>query len=239
MKEYAFLPLASMFLSAALLSPARAVTVPFTEDFTGGDAEWSDTLSSPPPVLDHFSTGGIDDGPYVSDTIAFGGSSFGTTVFRANGVTYDASGDAFVGDWITAGVTQFSAWVRHNAPVPVEYGVRFATPGNFPAVATNIPDLVPPNEWTEIVVAIDPANTMLVAEAGNYFSNFSGIGRLQISVGRPESLAGDMTAYTFDLDRVQLVPEPSSMGLAVAALLGLAGCSRPRRHPRGRKRREP
>src|ERR1700752_2360008 len=94
---------ARLLLLTALLglaAPASAVTVGYVEDFPINAAGWVNATSGP---LTWNAAGAPDGGSYVSSTL---GSidGFGTIQFRAND-SFNASGDAFVGNWLAAGVT--------------------------------------------------------------------------------------------------------------------------------------
>ena len=119
-------------LSFAAPQGARAVEVPFVEDFPADAAGWLDFASMP---LAWQASGGPDGSSYASGELSYFGfeSPFGggPVVFRANDST-DASGDGFVGDWTAAGVTHVRAWVRHDTGEDLTFYIRIATPFNFP-----------------------------------------------------------------------------------------------------------
>lgn len=195
---------------------ASAVTVPYTEDFPTGDANWRKANNTAP---DYVATGGPSGAgdAYISSLHALASSTTAQTIFRGQD-NFNSSGDAFVGDWITGGVTQFSFWIRHNAAVDLTVGTRFATPDNFPGFgALSTPTTVPPNQWTQITFAIDPTNPALQPEGPVSFATvFGNLGNLQILADRGSLAVG--TQVTFDLDKVNIVPEPA--GLAIAAAGG-------------------
>ncbi|MEM0914612.1 MAG: PEP-CTERM sorting domain-containing protein [Planctomycetota bacterium] len=217
-------------LSAVTLlatSPALAVTNPFTESFDTDAANWGTNVASTPAT--HVATGGaIDNGGYISTVFDFSGTSAGQTpvLFRGQD-ELGSSGGAFEGNYIADGVTEYSMYVRHNAPTPLTFFTRFASAVNFPG-GTAI-EFVPvlPNQWTEIVFAIDPSNPEFVSFSGTSFGAvFSSIGHVQPGIEVPAALGGANTQITFDLDEVTIVPEPATLGLA--ALGGLAMLTRRR-----------
>jgi hypothetical protein len=131
-----------------------------------------------------------------------------------------ASEGIFFGNWLEDNVGEFRAMVRHSAPEPLSFFVRFAGPQNFPGVAGNIADPVQPNTWTELVVPIDLANPQWALEGSPPEAALMNVGRIQLGFYTPPSLAGIDQEYRFDLDNVTLLPVPEP---ATWALMGLAG----------------
>lgn len=197
----------------AVAAPATGATIPFTEDFSAGAAGWVNGTSGP---LDFHASGGPGGGSYVSTTAAAINDP-GTILLRGNAAN-GASGGAFVGDW--SGVTFLTAQVIHDAPAPVNFFVRIATPGNFPAHVGIVPVPVLPNTWTEISVAIDPSNPLLIAEGGTFAGTFGNVGNVQIGASVP--LAFEGVPFTFGFDQVAIVPEPATAGLLALGLVALA-----------------
>ncbi|MCH8005637.1 MAG: hypothetical protein IH888_05325 [Planctomycetes bacterium] len=210
---------------------ASAAIVPFTEDFTVGPANWFDSPGT--GLLDWVAAGGPDGGAYVSTVFNFANSAINDApvMFRGQD-NLDSSADAFVGDWITDGVTLFSFFLRHNAPGPVTIFSRFASPANFPgAIALEFAP-IPPNIWTEISIPIEPGNPQFISFEGSDFNTvFGNIGNLQLGLIVSESLAGLDADLTFDLDKVSIIPAPGAA--AILAVGGwLVGGRRRRRHTR-------
>jgi hypothetical protein len=198
-----------------LLTASHAVTVPFTENFATGTANWKDVASLD---LTHVVSGGPDGGAYVSTDTAFTNAVMDSTILFRGHDMFNSSGDAFVGNWLAADVRQLRAYVRHNAPEPLEYFVRLATPFNFPGVIFGSTVQVPPNTWALLEFDISPTNPLLTIEGppGNYNTTLSNVGNIQLAAHIPAALANDPTAYMFGLDQVAIaVPEPASVLLFV------------------------
>lgn len=208
--------LSMAFASAAL---AGAATIPFTETFSADSAGWYNGANTAPATW--VPTGGAD-GAYITESFNFVNSTPGPQgpVFFRGQDENNASGGAFVGDWISEGVTEFHMRVRHNAPTPVNFFARFSGPFNFPGATAVAFAPVLPDVWTDITIAIDAANPQFVSFEGSDFDTvFGDIGHVQVGVGVPAGLAGVDQLFSFDLDTVSIVPEPAS--LAMAALMGL------------------
>jgi len=206
-------------------SLAVGVIVPFTEEFTTDGANWRDNANA---AVSWSGSGGPDDSAHVSAGFNFVASEANATPVILRGQNnFGSSGNAFVGDWIADGVTSFAITVRHDANVPLNFFARFASPAAFPgAVAVNFTPVLP-NTWTTLTFAIDGSNPQFINFEGSDFAGvFSNIGRVQVGVSVPASLAGVDAPFTFGLDRVGVVPAPST---ALLGLLGLGLAARGRR----------
>jgi hypothetical protein len=213
--------LVTVGLVCASSGVAGATVVPFTEDFDNGPSQWFNADGT--ALLDWVAAGGPDGGAYVTTLFEVPDPlpPFGSTLFRGQD-EYGSSGGAFEGNWIADGVTEFSYWIRHDAPVPLQAFVRFASPVNFPGAAGLSMGLVAPDTWTEVTVAIDPDNPLIILEGVSFEDTFSNIGHLQIGLIATGDLIGE--TLTVDLDKVSIVPAPGGL-----ALLLLAACRRRRR----------
>lgn len=215
-----------------LVTPAWAITLPVLEDFDTNTANWRQ--NSKALDVNFVATGGPNGAgdSYVSYDRNLGTSTGEQVIFRGQD-EFDASGDAFVGDWVTAGVQQFSFWFIHNAPANLTIGARFAKSPNFPGMSIPGPtNSVAPNTWTQMTVWIDPANPGWINEgagatvAEGFANVFAAVGNIQVYAKRDASIPVD-TTVTFGLDKVaaSAVPEPGSLMLAaigvVGALVGL------------------
>ncbi|WP_197525322.1 PEP-CTERM sorting domain-containing protein [Pseudobythopirellula maris] len=222
MRTVTALMTAAMLLTTAGL---HAADVTITENFETDAASWENPTFSP---LTHVPAAGPSADGYVSTDYAFGDlpdGAFGLVLFRGESFNGASDGE-FAGNYIADGVKQFKALVRHNAPLPLVYNVRFASPFNFPGSSAILLPPVMPNTWTELEVSIRPGNSEFVTFEGTNFNTvFSDIGNLQIGVSVPAAFADSPTPFTYDLDFVSIstVPEPATVGLVMLALAGLVG----------------
>ncbi len=217
MKKTAFsLAFAVMaFVGSAL----QAVTVPYTEDFTLNNANWKQNGQTTFATFN--AAGGPDGSSYISSTFNFVGNVVddGPVLHRAN-LADSASGGNFFGNWIAAGGTKFSAYVRHNATAPLDYFARFTGAPASPGVIAFQPVTVQPNTWTFVEFNVSPTSPDFFYEGGSYAGIFSNVSRVQFGASVSAALAGLDQDFTFDLDQVNVIPEPTALALSV---LGLGG----------------
>lgn len=199
----------------------QAAVVPFTEDFSADNAAWKDAAGAD---LTYVAAGGPDGGSFVTGSFSFDAANANDPMTLIRGQdNFDSSADAFVGNWISDGVTQFSAWVRHDAPMPLPMFARFATPVNFPGAAGIQFAPVLPNIWTLLTINIGPASPQIVYEGpgATFNSVFGNVGNIQIGVSVPGVLAGSSQPLTIELDKPTITPEPASLGMLAAGALML------------------
>lgn len=209
---------------AALLtgiSSAQALIVPFTEDFTSGASNWLNGSSAAPTWS---ATGGVDDGGYISAPGAISAGGFGTIVFRGNAAA-DASGDAFVGNWLTGGVSTFSAFVRHDAPVALNFYARLDAGSG--RAASSVDFSVPVGGWFQLNIPIAEASFQSYGAAGTgtaaFNSVFSGILNVQMALSSTQDPSTAGQTYNVSLDRASAVPEPGTISLlSLAAVVWFA-----------------
>ena len=213
----------SALAGTLLASSALAVTNPFTETFSGPSANWS--IASIITAPTYIPTGGPDGSSYASGSFGFAAAANGDfpILFRGQD-NFSSSSNAFVGNWLTSGVTSFSFSVRHNAPASIDFFARFSNGG--PGVVSLQPTLVPANTWATFNVPIN-SSTPFIFEGGPslYAATFSALTRVQIGFVVDASIAGQAGPYTFDVDNVSITPAPG----AAAAFLGAAGIAGLRR----------
>jgi hypothetical protein len=195
------------------IAPASALIVPFTEDFTSGASNWLNGSSAAPTWS---ATGGVDGGGYISAPGAISAGGFGTIVFRGNGAA-DASGDAFVGDWITGGVSTFSAYISHDAPVALNFYARLDAGSG--RAGSSVDFSVAPGAWFQLNIPIANSPTSFQSYgAGTFATVFNGIQNVQIALSTTQDPSTAGQIYNVSLDRVATVPEPGTLGLVAAGL---------------------
>ena len=223
-----FTPLAPLLVACAaqLFLPcgSQALIVPFTEDFATGNANWLNGSSAP---ASWSPTGGVDGGGYISASATVDTNGFGPIVFRGNN-SADASGDAFVGDWIAGDVTSFTAYVRHDAPTNLYFYVRLDRgSGN---AASSSPLEVAPNTWSPLVIPItNSLGTNGVfqsygAAGTNFNAIFTNIQNVQIALSAGQNPVTAGQTYSISLTKVATVPEPPALSLLAGAAALLIAC---------------
>lgn len=221
-----------ILLGAFAASDALAATVPFSETFDLGVAGWEDAVNDP---LGFSPTGGADGGGYASGSFNYFGYSSpfggGPIVLRASAAD-NASGGAFIGDWLADGVGVVTARVRHDAPEDLTFFMRVASAANFPGAVFAGTQSVVADVWTEVVFAIDPNSPLCTGEGVACVAALANVGNLQFGTNAPSGLLGNDVSYTISIDQVTLaaVPEPGTallLGLGLAGLAG-AGSRKPR-----------
>lgn len=208
----------------ALAASASATTVPFTESFSADAANWRNGAGT--ATATWTAGGGADGGGFISDTFSFANSVENDTPILLRGQSnFGSSGGAPFGNWLADGVTEYRVSIKHDAPVPLNFFTRFASPAGFPgAIGLGFAPILP-NTWSELVIPINPGNPQFISFEGSDFNTvFSNIGRIQVGVSVPAALAGNPNTFTFSIDEVTLVPEPTTLGLV--ALAGLAALRR-------------
>jgi hypothetical protein len=204
-------------LAAALtLTQASALVVPFMEDFESNNSNWLNGASASATWL---SSGGVDGSGYITANITVINTGFGAISFRGNAAS-DASGDAFVGDWLAGGVTLFTTYVRHNAPTNLDIYARLDAGSGRAGSSVNFS--VAPNTWTQLSVPIvDSPSSFQSYGAGTFSTVFTNIQNIQVVLAPNADLAGQI--YTLDADQISVVPEPGTLGLAAGAGLLFLG----------------
>ena len=204
---------AALFALLASVFPASALIVPFTEDFTSGASNWLNGASTAPTWS---AAGGVDGGGYISAPGAITAGGFGTIVFRGNG-SADASGDAFVGDWISGGVSTFSAYLYHDAPVALNFYARLDAGAG--RAASSVDFSVAPGAWFQLEIPIVNSSTSFQSYgAGTFATVFNGIQNVQIALSATQDPSTAGQTYNVSLDRVATVPEPGTLGLVASGL---------------------
>jgi hypothetical protein len=211
-------------LAVAGLTASAVHAAPFTENFDGGNANWTTTDGSP---AGWSATGGADGGGFIrtSFDLNTADAQFGAILFRGNAAN-NASGGGFVGDYLAQGLDEVRVRVRHDAGQDLNFYLRLTVPGPvaFPAFIILSFTPVQSGVWTELSYQLDPNSPFYVPEGPISFASVAGnVGNLQIIVARPAGLTDPLNT-SFDLDFVRTVPAPGAV-----ALLGLGGMMAARR----------
>jgi hypothetical protein len=196
--------------------PAAAVVNPYTETFAAAAAGWSKDSAGTTPA-DWFATAGPADGPYIDGEINFTNFAANTTPIAIHGGP-TASGGAFVGNWLDAGVEQFTAFVKHDAALPLSFFVRFAPFGGPGAVGLSFVP-VQPGVWTPLTIDIAPDSPAIILEGVSFEQAFGNVARVQVGVLTPLALANQDVTVTIGLAQPAVTPEPAALALlAVGAV---------------------
>lgn len=198
---------------------ALAVTS-FTETFNSNASNWLNGDSNAPIYVP---SGGIDDSGYISfiaPDFNSGSGGFGDPLklmFRANAAN-DASGGAFVGNWLAGDIQTFSIAVRHNYSTPLNLYTRFAGTAGAGASLANVYS-IEPNTWTTITISITDSNPPFTSYGSSNFDGvFSNVQNLQIGLYLPADT--DFSGLTMDIDNVAIVvPEPHTYALGIVGLI--------------------
>lgn len=216
-------------LVMGLAQTGQAVSVlPFTEGFEVNTSNWLSGVSQAP---NWSATGGVVGSGAIFTSGTIDTSGFGPIIFRGNNAA-TASGGAFVGNWLTAGVSAFSAYVWHDGPVALNFYARFDKGAGSAASSNNF--LVAPSTWTQINIPIlDSLGTSGqifqsygAAGSGGFSSIFSDIKNIQIALGAAQDASTHGQTYTVGLDSVSIVPEPGTGSLGLLGLIVLGAYRR-------------
>jgi hypothetical protein len=218
---------AAVAAALILTVQARALVNPFTEEFTTNASGWLSFSNTAPNWL---TNGGVGDSGYISYSLTFTSPVSGPfggppqqIMFRGNAAN-DASGDAFVGNWLSGGVTFLTLAVRHNYTETLNFYARFdAGSGRAASSAFDVSFAIPStNTWTTVTIPIVNSNPPFVSYgAGTFNSVFTNIQNLQFGVYAPTNTV--FTDFRLDIDDVSVVPEPSTWALLACAAAALAG----------------
>lgn len=222
--------IAAVLLAAGLgAGTASALTVPFNEEFAANVSGWEDNAGNP---LTWNLTGGPLGSSFASTEFSYFGFSNpfggGPVIFRAND-NDNASGDAFVGNYITGGVGMVSAMVYHETPENLNFFLRVANSFNFPGAVILNPQTVAPFTWTYVFWILDPNSPNCIGETVTCAAALANVGNFQIGTDAPAALVADESSYFLGVDQVRVVPEPSQSVLLGSGLAGLAVLGRRRR----------
>lgn len=209
---------AAVFACGTLVSCSLAGINGFVETFSAGAANWRNSNGA--SVLAWSPSGGPGDAAFVSGTFNLASTTpggFPPTVIRA-AASYGSSGGAYVGDWISAGITTVSFLFRHDLPQAITVTGRFATPVNTPGASVVSSSAVLPQTWTRVTFDVRAGSPDIVSlGGGTYSAVFSNIGNIQLGFNVPASLAGQDLTGTFSMTDFSIVPGPGALALISVA----------------------
>lgn len=217
------LAIATLSLAATL---STAGVTSFTETFESGANDWLQGSFFAPGFN---AAGALDGSAYISSTADLNSAGpFGLIVFRGHS-EFNASNNAFVGDYNANGINRITFDLRHNAGIDLGVALRVAGPSNFPGFAVELNDAVSSDEWVSLSFDLDFSNPLLTLEGPPtpdfYNSVMNAVGNIQVSIDRPDGLTTPLVV-DFDLDNVSITPAPSA--LAMLSLGGLIATRRKR-----------
>ncbi len=211
-----------MPIAIATSASLAGVVTPFTETFETGTNNWlMGTFDAPI----YQATGALDGSAYISSIADLNSAGpFGLSVFRGED-HFNASADAFVGNYLTSGINRITFDFRHDAGIDLNVALRVAGSNNFPGFGVELPELVGSGQWVTLSFDLDFFNPLLTLEGPPtpdfYNSVMEAVGNLQVSVERPDGLDTPLVVG-FDLDNVSIIPAPSSLPLlSIGGLLGI------------------
>ncbi len=202
----------------------------FTEDFESGANGWLAGTFTAPTV---FASGALDGSGYIRTSADLNSAGvFGLAVLRGED-NFDASGDAFVGDYLAGGITTIAFDVRHDAGIDLNIALRVATSNNTPGFAVEQAGLIGSGEWVRLEYELSPLNPLWTPEGGGpgfdpiafFESVMTSVGNIQVSVDRPDGLVTPFVV-NFDFDNIAITPTPG--GISLFGLGGLVAFRRRR-----------
>ena len=208
---------ASVGIAAVAFASSALALAPLTEDFESGLAGWTE-----------------DDGQLAASIATEPGNAFARAVRpipadpggpfpgSATILELEVPGSDFAGNYLAAGIDTLTFDVRHDANIPLTFGVRLAVPGNFPAVLAPIdvaftPVFAGPG-FTTLTFDLSPA--ALVTTGTPAESILSDVQNIQLFANL--GAVGASGDVTFDIDNIAIVPAPSAAALLAAGALAAA-----------------
>lgn len=195
--------------SLCTASLAIAATPGYVQDFATNNGGFSSGI--PTNWISSGGVGGASDGWLEVTTVGFGAGNLGVRT----------SGTEFTGNLTADGVTGFSFWLKdvgQDDPLEIHVGVG----GAFLNFWQYTPAIVPTDQWQEFSVDFNPANWTRIIGSGTFADALTASDRLLFRHDlAPYSQQPDSIEADFGLDRVRVLPEPTTMILLLggAALL--------------------
>jgi len=215
-------------LLAACSSATAAIVQPFTETFSSNASSWTQNNDA---AANWLSSGGVDDGGYITTAYTVPDTKSGTPVVaRATG-TANASGGAFIGDY--SSITTVSFYVKSDATFDVPIGLRLGGPASSRGSGITIYGglLTAGSDWTlftfDLSLGANNPNiisyegTQGATDAAKFANAISNVANLQVFLylGATDYTAPTTaTSVTFSVDNVSAVPEPSTWAMILASI---------------------
>ena len=226
----------ALMVAGTVLSTANfaMAVAPYTETFNTDFANWRQASSATNAI--YTTSGGPDSTAYISSDYAFSSAAAPQVIIHRANDSANSSGDAFVGNWLSAGLNRFTAYVRHNVPQEMHYFLRLAQNPPAGAISFELPYAVQPNVWTKLDFDVSFANPFHTNESMDnseaWFNGvLSNVVNMQLGIVIPNTLTNGTSAsaiYRYDVDNAETsnVPEPASMLLSLAGLATISGVRR-------------
>ena len=142
-------------------------------------------------------TGGPLGSSFVSTEFSYFGfegiMGSGPVISRAHD-NQNASGDAFVGDWISGGVGIVSAMVYHETPENLSFFLRVSTAFNFPGAVFQNTQTVEPLHVDLVFWILDPNSPNCIEETVTCAEALASVGNLPDRHRRAGGPGGDERA---------------------------------------------
>ncbi|HYE21170.1 MAG TPA: PEP-CTERM sorting domain-containing protein [Tepidisphaeraceae bacterium] len=204
---------AGLIVGAVATEASAVVTNPFTETFATSDSNWKNSAMTAPTY--------DAAGQFISVSATVTGAQQG--LFRAQDA-FSSSNNNFVGNWLSAGISEIRFSIRHDAPTALQFAMRVAVPANSPAISA-ISNPVEPGAWRDVVLPLTPGTVS--QEGGSFNGVMSDAAKLLLFM--PSGNASTTGPVTFQLDNVSITPEPGTLGLLGLTALGCLARRRARR----------
>lgn len=216
-------------LLATCASLSAAAVVPFTENFSTNNSNWTQNVSA--TAATWVSTGGFgDNGGYITTSYNVTTSTSGTPVVaRATG-SNNASGGQFIGDY--AGIGSVTVRVKSDATFDLPIALRLGGAVGGTAITINGGFLPAGADWTTFTFNLAANNyisyegTPGANDAAKFANAISNVANFQLFYYQGASgytPPTSTTPVTLSIDSITLnaVPEPSALVMSVMGVAGL------------------